>query len=252
MKLIAAGAFSGMGKIKTINFYGMTLPTFEVWYNGNQYVDAFDDINPSCEVHIPIGADYSSLRTDGGLPSTCAIIADLTAEEPTTYETSMWLDGGHSRIKPNSPCFIYFYNAETNNYGSTDPFSIYNNTKTEMINKTVTINDVSTTIEVRCCQGNIIIEQYATLNRFYVTFVNNVSAGNTISLTRRNVNDWTEKKGFSFRHYGETLADGRKVYYVYDDNNNRNVSPSKLYEYYFDFKDYTYGDVYERSLKVTK
>ena len=252
MKLIAAGAFSGMGKIKTINFYGMTPPTFEVWYNGNQYVYAFDDINPSCEVHIPIGADYSSLRTDGGLPSTCAIIADLTAEEPTTYETSMWLDGGHSRIKPNSPCFIYFYNAETNNYGSTDPFSIYNNTKTEMINKTVTINDVSTTIEVRCCQGNIIIEQYATLNRFYVTFVNNVSVGNTISLTRRNVNDWTEKKGFSFRHYGETLADGRKVYYVYDDNNNRNVLPSKLYEYYFDFKDYTYGDVYERSLKVTK
>ena len=251
MKLIAAGAFAGMGKINTINFYGMTPPAFEVWYNGNKYVHAFDDINPSCEVHIPIGADYSSLRTNGGLPSTCTIIADLTAEEPTNYETSMWLDGGHSRIKPNSPCFIYFYNAETNNYGSTSPFTIYNNTATEMINKTVTINDVSTTIEVRCCQGDIIIEQYATLNRFYVTLVNNVSIGNTISLTRRNVNDWTEKKGFSFRHYGETLADGRKVYYVYDDNNNRNVSPSKLYEYYFGFKDYTYGDVYNKTIKVS-
>ena len=251
MKLIAAGAFAGMGKINTINFYGMTPPAFEVWYNGNKYVHAFDDINPSCEVHIPIGADYSSLRTNGGLPSTCAIIADLTAEEPTTYETSMWLDGGHSRIKPNSPCFIYFYNAETNNYSSTSPFTVYNNTTTEMINETVTANDVSTTIEVRCCQGNIIIEQYATLNRFYVTLVNNVSIGNSISLTRRNVNDGTEKKGFSFRHYGETLADGRKVYYVYDDNNNRNVSPSKLYEYYFGFKDYTYGDVYEKSLKVS-
>lgn len=251
MKLIAAGAFAGMGKINTINFYGMTPPAFEIWYNGNKYVHAFDDINPSCEVHIPIGSDYSSLRTDGGLPSTCTIIADLTAEEPTTYETSMWLDGGHSRIKPNSPCFIYFYNAETNNYGSTSPFTIYNNTATEMINKTVTINDVSTTIEVRCCQGNIIIEQYATLNRFYVTLVNNVSIGNTISLTRRNVNNGDEKKGFSFRHYGETLADGRKVYYVYDDNNNRNVSPSKLYEYYFGFKDYTYGDVYEKTLKVS-
>ena len=251
MKLIAAGAFAGMGKINTINFYGMTPPAFEVWYNGNKYVHAFDDINPSCEVHIPIGADYSSLRTNGGLPSTCAIIADLTAEEPTTYETSMWLDGGHSRIKPNSPCFIYFYNAETNNYGSTSPFTIYNNTATEMINETVTANDVSTTIEVRCCQGNIIIEQYATLNRFYVTLVNNVSIGNSVSLTRRNVNDGTEKKGFSFRHYGETLADGRKVYYVYDDNNKRNVSPSKIYEYYFGFKDYTYGDVYEKTLKVS-
>ena len=251
MKLIAAGAFAGMGKINTINFYGMTPPAFEVWYNGNKYVHAFDDINPSCEVHIPIGADYSSLRTDGGLPSTCAIIADLTAEEPTTYETSMWLDGGHSRIKPNSPCFIYFYNAETNNYGSTSPFTVYNNTTTEMISKTVTINNISTTIEVRCCQGDIIIEQYATLNRFYVTLVNNVSIGDSVSLTRRNVNDGTEKKGFSFRHYGETLADGRKVYYVYDDNNKRNVSPSKLYEYYFGFKDYTYGDVYEKTLKVS-
>lgn len=252
MKLIAAGAFAGMGNINRINFYGMTPPTFEVWYNANKYVYAFGEINPSCEVHIPIGADYSSLRTDGGLPSTCAIIADLTAEEPTTYEASMWLDGGHSRIKPNSPCFLYFYNAETNNYGSTSPFTVYNNTTTGMINKTVTANDVSTTIEVRCCQGNIIIEQYATLNRFYVTLVNNVSIGNSVSLTRRNVNDWTEKKGFSFRHYGETLADGRKVYYVYDDNNKRNVSPSNLYEYYFGFKDYTYGDVYKMSFKVKK
>lgn len=250
MKLIAAGAFAGMGNINRINFYGMTPPTFEVWYNANKYVYAFANINPSCEVHIPIGADYSSLRTNGGLPSTCAIIADLTAEEPTTYEASMWLDGGHSRIKPNSPCFMYFYNAETNSYGSTSPFTVYNNTTTEMINKTVTINDVSATIEVRCCQGDIIIEQYATLNRFYVTLVNNVSIGNSVSLTRRNVNDGTEKKGFSFRHYGETLADGRKVYYVYDDNNNRNVSPSKLYEYYFGFKDYTYGDVYKKILKV--
>lgn len=250
MKLIAAGAFAGMGNINRINFYGMTPPTFEVWYNANKYVYAFEEINPSCEVHIPIGADYSSLRTNGGLPSTCAIIADLTAEEPTTYETSMWLDGGHSRIKPNSPCFLYFYNAETNSYGSTSPFTVYNNTTTEMINKTVTANDVSTTIEVRCCQGNIIIEQYATLNRFYVTLVNNVSIGNSVSLTRRNVNDGTEKKGFSFRHYGETLADGRKVYYVYDEKNKRNVSPSKLYEYYFGFKDYTYGDVYKKIFKV--
>lgn len=249
MKLIAAGAFAGMGKINTINFYGMTPPAFEVWYNGREYVYAFERINPSCEVHIPIGADYSSLRTDGGLPSTCTIIADLTAEEPTTYETSMWLDGGHSRIKPNSPCFIYFYNAETNNYSSTSPFEPYYNTTTEMINKTVTINDISTTIEVRCCQGDIIIEQYATLNRFYVTLVNNVSIGDSVSLTRRNVNDGTEKKGFSFRHYGETLADGRKVYYVYDSKNNL-VSPSKLYEYYFGFKDYTYGDVYKKIFKV--
>ena len=70
MELIAAGAFAGMGKINTINFYGMTPPTFEVWYNGEIYAHAFQDINPSCEVHIPIGADYSSLRTDGGLPST--------------------------------------------------------------------------------------------------------------------------------------------------------------------------------------
>ena len=87
MELIAAGAFAGMGKINTINFYGMTPPTFEVWWNGSIYAHAFQGINPSCEVHIPIGADYSSLRTDGGLPSTCPIIADLTAEEPNTYET---------------------------------------------------------------------------------------------------------------------------------------------------------------------
>ena len=253
MKLIAAGAFAGMGKINTINFYGMTPPAFEVWYNGNEYVYAFEEINPSCEVHIPIGADYSSLRTNGGLPSTCAIIADLTAEEPTTYKTSMWLDGGHTRISPNKPCFIYFYNAETNNYGSTSPFDTYNNTTAEMINQTVSNNNVSTTIEVRCCQGNIIIEQYsAGINMFYVTLVNNVSIGNSVSLTRRNVNDGTEKKGFSFRHYGETLADGRKVYYVYDEKNKRNVSPSDLYEYYFGFKDYTYGDVYKKSFKVNK
>ena len=122
-----------------------------------------------------------------------------------------------------------------------------------MINETVTINDVSTTIEVRCCQGDIIIEQYSVgINRFYATLVNNVSIGDSVSLTRKNVNDGTEKKGFSFRHYGETLADGRKVYYVYDDNNNRNVSPSDLYEYYFGFKDYTYGDVYKKSFKVKK
>lgn len=147
MKLIAAGAFSGMGKINTINFYGMIPPTFEVWFNGIEDVTPFDDINPNCEVHIPIGADYSSLYTDGGLPSTCTIIADLTAEEPTTYETSLWLDGGHTRINPNDSCFVYFYDAETNEYSST--YSTYHNTTTEIINKTVTIKDIPLVIEVR-------------------------------------------------------------------------------------------------------
>lgn len=245
MELIAAGAFAGMGKIKRINFYGMTPPTFEVWYNGQRDTYAFEHINPSCEVHIPIGADYSSLRTDGGLPSTCAIIADLTAEEPTTYETSRYLDGGHIRINPVKSAIVFFYNAKTNSYGLNRLDGDTNYT-TDIKEKNYTTDGVSTTVEIRCCQGDIIIEQYATLNRFYVTLVNNVSIGNKVSLTRYHVKDWTEKKGFSFRYEGETLADGRKVYYVYDDSTNRQVSTSNKYEYYFNFTDYTYGTLYQK------
>lgn len=250
MELIAAGAFAGMGKINTINFYGMTPPAFEVWYNGNKYAHAFDDINPSCEVHIPIGADYSSLRTDGGLPSTCAIIADLTAEEPTTYETSRYLDGGHIRVNPTKDAIAFFYNAETNTYGL-NRLDGDNNYTTDIKEKNYTTDGASTTVEIRCCQGDIIIEQYSVgINRFYVTLVNNVGISDRKSLIRRNVNDGTTKSGYSFR-YGNTLNDGRMVYYVYDDSKNNLVSPSKLYEYYFNFTDGTYGDVYKKSFKVS-
>ena len=250
MELIAAGAFAGMGKINTINFYGMTPPAFEVWYNGKRDTYAFENINPSCEVHIPIGADYSSLRTDGGLPSTCPIIADLTAEEPTTYETSRYLDGGHIRINPSKSAIAFFYNAETNTYGL-NRLNGDNNYTTDIIEKNYTTDGASTKVEIRCCQGDIIIEQYATLNRFYVTLVNDVSIGDKVSLTRWHVKDWTEKKGFSFRHNGETLADGRKVYYVYDDSTNRQVSTSDKYEYYFNFTDYTYDVSYQKRFKVS-
>lgn len=250
MELISAGAFAGMGKIKRINFYGMKPPTFEVWYNIDKYVHAFDYINPSCEVHIPIGADYSSLRTDGGLPSTCAIIADLTAEEPTTYETSRYLDGGHIRVNPSKSAIVFFYNAETNTY-NLNRLDGDNNYTTDIKEKNYTTDGASTTVEIRCCQGDIIIEQYATLNRFYVTLVNNVSIGDKVSLTRYHVKDWTEKKGFSFRHNGETLSDGRKVYYVYDDNRNTQVSASDKYEYYFNFTDYTYDVSYQKRFKVS-
>ncbi len=249
MELIAAGAFAGMGKINTINFYGMIPPAFEVWHNGDKYAHAFDDINPSCEVHIPIGADYSSLRTDGGLPSTCAIIADLTAEEPTAYETSRYLDGGHIRINPTKSAIVFFYNAKTNSY-DLNKLSGMENYTTDIKEKNYTTDGASTTVEIRCCQGDIIIEQYATLNRFYVTLVNNVSIGDKVSLTRYHVDDWTEKKGFSFRYLGETLDDGRKVYYVYDDSRNTQVSPSKKYEYYFNFTDYNYGTLYQKRFKV--
>lgn len=248
MELIAAGAFAGMGKIKRINFYGMTPPTFEVWYNGERDAHAFENINPSCEVHIPIGADYSSLRTDGGLPSSCAIIADLTAEEPTTYETSRYLDGGHIRINPTKSAIVFFYNAETNTYGL-NRLDGDNNFTTDIIERYYTTNGASTTVEIRCCQGDIIIEQYATLNRFYVTLVNNVRIGDKVSLTRYHVKDWTEKKGFSFRYEGETLADGRKIYYVYDDNRNTKVSTSDRYEYYFNFTDYNYNTLYQKRFK---
>ena len=250
MELIAAGAFAGMGKIKRINFYGMTPPTFEVWWNGNMDAHAFQDINPSCEVHIPIGADYSSLRTDGGLPSTCPIIADLTAEEPTAYETSRYLDGGHIRVNPTKSAIVFFYNAKTNSY-NLNRLDGDNNYTTDIKEKNYTTDGASTTVEIRCCQGDIIIEQYATLNRFYVTLVNNVSIGDKVSLTRYHVDDWTEKKGFSFRYEGETLADGRKVYYVYDSSNNL-VSSSKKYEYYFNFTDYTYGTLYQKRFKVNQ
>lgn len=249
MELIAAGAFAGMGKIKRINFYGMTPPTFEVWYNGQRDTYAFENINPSCEVHIPIGADYSSLRTDGGLPSTCAIIADLTAEEPTAYETSRYLDGGHIRINPAKSAIVFFYNAKTNTYGLNN-LEGDNNFTTVIKEKNYTTDGASTTVEIRCCQGDIIIEQYATLNRFYVTLVNNVDIGDRVSLTRYHVEDWTEKKGFSFR-YGGTLDDGRKIYYVYDDNRNTQVSTSNKYEYYFNFTDYTYGTLYQKRFKVS-
>lgn len=249
MELIAAGAFAGMGKIKRINFYGMTPPTFEVWYNGQRDTYAFENINPSCEVHIPIGADYSSLRTDGGLPSTCAIIADLTAEEPTAYETSRYLDGGHIRINPTKSAIVFFYNAKTNTYGLNN-LGGDNNFTTVIKEKNYTTDGASTTVEIRCCQGDIIIEQYATLNRFYVTLVNNVDIGDKVSLTRYHVEDWTEKKGFSFR-YGGTLDDGRKIYYVYDDNRNTQVSTSNKYEYYFNFTDYTYGTLYQKRFKVS-
>ena len=249
MELIAAGAFAGMGKIKRINFYGMTPPTFEVWYNGQRDTYAFENINPSCEVHIPIGADYSSLRTDGGLPSTCAIIADLTAEEPTAYETSRYLDGGHIRINPTKSAIVFFYNAKTNTYGLNN-LGGDNNFTTVIKEKNYTTDGASTTVEIRCCQGDIIIEQYATLNRFYVTLVNNVDIGDRVSLTRYHVEDWTEKKGFSFR-YGGTLDDGRKIYYVYDDNRNTQVSTSNKYEYYFNFTDYTYGTLYQKRFKVS-
>ena len=249
MELIAAGAFAGMGKIKRINFYGMTPPTFEVWYNGQRDTYAFENINPSCEVHIPIGADYSSLRTDGGLPSTCAIIADLTAEEPTAYETSRYLDGGHIRINPSKSAIVFFYNAKTNTYGLNN-LGGDNNFTTVIKEKNYTTDGASTTVEIRCCQGDIIIEQYATLNRFYVTLVNNVDIGDKVSLTRYHVKDWTEEKGFSFR-YGGTLDDGRKIYYVYDDNRNTQVSTSNKYEYYFNFTDYTYGTLYQKRFKVS-
>ena len=250
MELIAAGAFAGMGKINTINFYGMTPPTFEVWYNGQRDTYAFEHINPSCEVHIPIGADYSSLRTDGGLPSTCAIIADLTAEEPTTYESSMWLDGGHIRINPSKSAIAFFYNAETDSYALNN-LGGDNNYTTDIKERNYTTDGVSTKVEIRCCQGDIIIEQYSVgINRFYVTLVNNVGISDRKSLTRRNVNDGTKKSGYSFR-YGNTLADGRKVYYVYDDSKNDLVSPSKLYEYYFDFTDGTYGVLYRKTFKVS-
>ena len=250
MELIAAGAFAGMGKINTINFYGMTPPAFEVWYNGNKYAHAFDDINPSCEVHIPIGADYSSLRTDGGLPSTCPIIADLTAEEPTTYETSRYLDGGHIRINPSKSAIAFFYNAETNTYGL-NRLDGDNNYTTDIIEKNYSTDGVSTKVEIRCCQGDIIIEQYSVgINRFYVTLVNNVGISDRKSLIRRNVNDGTKKSGYSFR-YGNTLNDGRMVYYVYDDSKNNLVSPSKLYEYYLDFTDGTYGVLYRKTFKVS-
>ena len=251
MELIAAGAFAGMGKINTINFYGMTPPTFEVWYNGQRDTYAFEHINPSCEVHIPIGADYSSLRTDGGLPSTCPIIADLTAEEPTAYETSRYLDGGHIRINPTKSAIVFFYNAETNSYGL-NRLDGDNNYTTDIKEKNYTTDGASTTVEIRCCQGDIIIEQYTVLNTFYVTLVNNVSIGNKVSLTRYHVKDWTEKKGFSFRHFGETLSDGRKIYYVYDDSRNTKVSASDKYEYYFNFKDYTYGVSYQKRFKVSQ
>lgn len=250
MELIAAGAFAGMGKINTINFYGMTPPTFEVWYNGQRDTHAFEHINPSCEVHIPIGADYSSLRTDGGLPSTCPIIADLTAEEPTAYETSRYLDGGHIRINPVKSAIVFFYNAETNSYGL-NRLDGDNNYTTDIIERNYTTNGASTTVEIRCCQGDIIIEQYAVLNRFYVTLVNNVSIGDKVSLTRYHIDSWTEKKGFSFRYEGETLADGRKVYYVYDDSRNTQVSATNKYEYYFNFTDYTYGTLYQKRFKVS-
>ena len=249
MELIAAGAFAGMGKINTINFYGMTPPTFEVWYNGQRDTYAFEHINPSCEVHIPIGADYSSLRTDGGLPSTCPIIADLTAEEPTTYETSRYLDGGHIRINPSKSAIAFFYNAETNTYGL-NRLNGDNNYTTDIIEKNYSTDGVSTKVEIRCCQGDIIIEQYATLNRFYVTLVNNVSIGDRVSLTRWHVKDWTEKKGFSFR-YGNTLDDGRMIYYVYDDNRNTQVSANDKYEYFFNFTDYTYDVSYQKRFKVS-
>lgn len=250
MELIAAGAFAGMGKINTINFYGMTPPTFEVWYNGQRDTYAFENINPSCEVHIPIGADYSSLRTDGGLPSTCPIIADLTAEEPTAYETSRYLDGGHIRVNPTKSAIVFFYNAETDSYGL-NRLGGDNNYTTNIKEKNYTTDGVWTTVEIRCCQGDIIIEQYATLNRFYVTLVNNVNISDKVSLTRYNVKDWTEKKGFSFRYLGETLDDGRKIYYVYDDSGNTKVSSSNKYEYYFNFTDYTYDVSYQKRFKVS-
>lgn len=250
MELIAAGAFAGMGKINTINFYGMTPPTFEVWYNGQRDTYAFENINPSCEVHIPIGADYSSLRTDGGLPSTCPIIADLTAEEPTAYETSRYLDGGHIRVNPTKSAIVFFYNAETDSYGL-NRLGGDNNYTTNIKEKNYTTDGVWTTVEIRCCQGDIIIEQYATLNRFYVTLVNNVNISDKVSLTRYHVEDWTEKKGFSFRYLGETLDDGRKVYYVYDDSRNKKVSSSDKYEYYFNFTDYTYDTLYQKRFKVS-
>ena len=250
MELIAAGAFAGMGKINTINFYGMTPPTFEVWWNGNMDAHAFQDINPSCEVHIPIGADYSSLRTDGGLPSTCPIIADLTAEEPTAYETSRYLDGGHIRVNPTKSAIVFFYNAETNSYGL-NRLDGDNNYTTDIKERNYTTNGVSTTVEIRCCQGDIIIEQYSVgINRFYVTLVNNVGISDRKSLIRRNVNDGTKKSGYSFR-YGNTLDDGRMIYYVYDDSKNDLVSPSKLYEYYFNFTDDTYGVLYQKTFKVS-
>ena len=250
MELIAAGAFAGMGKIKRINFYGMTPPAFEVWWNGNMYAHAFQDINPSCEVHIPIGADYSSLRTDGGLPSTCPIIADLTAEEPTAYETSRYLDGGHIRVNPTKSAIVFFYNAKTDTY-DLNKLSGMENYTTDIKEKNYTTDGASTTVEIRCCQGDIIIEQYSVgINRFYVTLVNNVGISDRKSLIRRNVNDGTKKSGYSFR-YGNTLDDGRMIYYVYDDSKNNLVSPSKLYEYYLDFTDGTYGVLYRKTFKVS-
>lgn len=243
---IAGGAFAGMGRVNTINFYGATPPAFVY---GCVDEGAFFGINSDCEVHAPIGSDYSTLYSDGDLPITCPIIYDLEAVQPTTYETSRYLDGGHIRVNPTESAIVFFYNAETDTYDLYN-LSGRNNYTTDTIERTVTTDGVSTILEIRCCQGDIKIEQYSVgINRFYVTLVNNVGISNNVSLTRRNVNDWSTKSGYSFR-YGYGLDDGRMVFYVYDDSSNREVSPSDLYEYYFNFTDYTYDVSYRKTFKV--
>lgn len=246
--LIAGGAFSNNTQLEDIYFYGINPPQFPNAATGGQ--GAFVGINENCIVHAPIGSDYSILYSDGGLPSTCHITYDLEAVQPTSYETSRFLDGGHIRVNPSKGAIVFFYNSAENKY-TLWGLSGKNNYTEDVVENIYTEDGVSTTLEIRCCQGDIKIEQYATLNRFYVTLVNNVHIGSNVSLTRWHVNEWVSKTGFSFR-YGNTLDDGRMIYYVYDDSSNSPVSTSNNYEYYFDFKDYTYDTTYQKRFKVSR
>lgn len=87
LQYLGGAAFGNCRGLYRIDFYGMTPPTFDVvWdWQDQVYIGPFYGVNSSCEIHAPIGSDYSSAY-DYGLPSTCPIIYDLEAEEPTTYD----------------------------------------------------------------------------------------------------------------------------------------------------------------------
>lgn len=87
LQFLGGSAFGNCRELNRIDFYGMTPPTFGLAWDWQSQADygPFHGVNSSCEIHAPIGSDYSSAYSYG-LPSTCEIIYDLEAEEPTTYD----------------------------------------------------------------------------------------------------------------------------------------------------------------------
>jgi hypothetical protein len=232
---IAGGAFANMD-IDTINFYGANPPQFINANTGGQ--GAFIGISSVCEVHAPIGSDYSVLYSDGDLPSTCPIIYDLEAVQPTSYETSRFLDGGHIRINPTLSAIVFFYNSVENKY------SLYNigganNYTADVVEKTYTVDGVSTTVEIRGEQGDIIVEQYATLNSFYVTPVNNVVLSKSWTVQRYDTEEWKYTDGFSL-DYTSTTEDGVDMYTLHRDGGYYGTFKKK-FDYNFSFSDLKYG-----------